>query len=274
MDTFAVFGNPIEHSQSPYIHSLFSAETGIFHPYGRILAPVNDFEILLKQFFDKGGLGANITLPFKERAYLFCNQHTERSSFIGAINTIKKQPNGILLGDNTDGIGLLSDLQRLSLLRHNSHVLLVGAGGAARGVIASLLSYGCKLVLTNRNFLRAQKLVEVFYHLGNICALPLDHLMYPEYDLIINATSIGLQGNIPPILPESLITPSIGCYDMFYQKDDDTPFLSWCRRQGAYRCSDGLGMLVGQAAHSFYLWHGVLPSILSVLKTFQKEKAI
>lgn len=133
MDTYAVFGNPINHSRSPRIHALFAAETGLAHPYGRVLAPLDGFEQTLRQFFDAGGLGANITLPFKECAFSLCDQLTERGSLAGAVNTIKKLPDDALLGDNTDGIGLVSDLQRLALLRQDSRVLLVGAGGAARG---------------------------------------------------------------------------------------------------------------------------------------------
>lgn len=269
METFAVFGNPINHSRSPRIHALFAAETGITHPYGRVLAPLEGFEQTLRQFFDTGGLGANITLPFKERAFSLCDQLTERGAMAGAVNTIKQQPDGSLLGDNTDGIGLVSDLQRLNLLRQDSCVLLVGAGGAARGVILPLLAYGCKAVLTNRTFPRAQELVGFYHPMGDISALPLERLDTPDYDLIINATSTGVQGSIPP-LPASLITSSVCCYDMYYQQGD-TPFITWGRRHGALRCADGLGMLVGQAASSFLLWHGVLPSVLPVLQTLRAE---
>lgn len=269
MDTFAVFGNPINHSCSPRIHALFAAERGITHPYGRVLAPLDGFEQTLRQFFAAGGLGANISLPFKERAFSLCDQLTERGALVGAVNTIKKQLDGSLLGDNADGIGLLNDLQRLGLLRQDSRVLLVGAGGASRGVILPLLAYGCKVVLTNRTFPRAQELVRFYHHVGDISALPLERLGTPDYDLIINATSTGVQGSIPP-LPASLITSQVCCYDMYYQQGD-TPFITWCRRQGALRSADGLGMLLGQAASSFLLWHGVLPSVLPVLETLRAE---
>ncbi|SNC58455.1 shikimate dehydrogenase [Sodalis endosymbiont of Henestaris halophilus] len=269
MDIYAVFGNPINHSRSPRIHTLFAVEMGLSHTYGRVLAPINDFEQTLLRFFDTGGLGANITLPFKERAFSLCDHLTTRGSLVGAVNTIKKLPDGSLLGDNTDGIGLISDLERLNLLSQNSRVLLVGAGGAARGGILPLLTYGCKVVLTNRTFPRAQELVRFYHHAGDISALPLELLSAPDYDLIINATSAGMYGSIPQ-LPASIITPSVCCYDMFYQQKD-TPFIAWSRRQGAVRCADGLGMLVGQAASSFLLWHGVLPSILPVLNTLRAE---
>ncbi|MCR3756016.1 MAG: shikimate dehydrogenase [Sodalis sp. Psp] len=271
MDTFIVFGNPIKHSQSPRIHELFAAETGIHHSYGRMLVPLDKFELALRQFFDMGGLGANITLPFKEFTFSLCDQLTERASLAGAVNTVKKQPDGTLLGDNTDGIGLVSDLQRLNLLHQDSRVLLVGAGGAARGVILPLAAYCCKVVLTNRTFLRAQELIRFYHHLDNISALPLDCLYSQEYNLIINATSAGILGDVP-VLPASLITPTVCCYDMFYQKGD-TPFIAWCRQQGVRRCADGLGMLVGQAAYAFLLWHGVFPSILPVLETLRAEQS-
>lgn len=267
METYAVFGNPINHSLSPFIHKLFAIETGLSHHYGQVLAPLDGFEQTIKQFFDRDGLGANITLPFKERALSLCDQLTERSSLTRAVNTIKKLPDGTLLGDNTDGIGLINDLKRLKLLHKDSRVLLVGAGGAARGVILPLLTYGCKVVITNRTFSRAQEIMEFYKHVGDIRALQLKCLSKPDYNLIINATSTGVQGSILP-LPSSIITPAVCCYDMFYQHGD-TPFISRSRRHGALRYADGLGMLVGQAASAFSLWHGVYPSILPVIKTLR-----
>ncbi|MGL9769701.1 MAG: shikimate dehydrogenase [Sodalis sp. (in: enterobacteria)] len=272
-NTFAVFGNPINHSCSPRIHALFAAKTGISHPYGRVLAPLEGFEETLRQFFDAGGLGANITVPFKERAFFLCDEFTKRSALARAVNTIKKQPDGSLLGDNTDGIGLIKDLQRLNILRQDSRVLLVGAGGAVRGMILPLLAYGCKVVLTNRTFSRAQELVKFYHHLGSISALPLERLGAPDSDLIIHATSTGVQDSISPIplqLPVSVITSSVCCYDICYQQSD-TPFIAWCRQNGALRCADGLGMLVSQAAASFLLWHGVLPPLSPVLETLRAE---
>lgn len=272
MNNFAVFGNPIKHSKSPQIHAIFASETGISHSYGRVLVLQENFEQVLQQFFSIGGLGANITMPFKERAFSLCNQFTELASMSGTVNTIKKQPDGSLLGDNTDAIGLVSDLQRLGLLHYGIRILLIGAGGAARGVIFSLLTLGCRIVLTNRTFLRAQQLAEFYSHLGEISAVPLSKLITADYDLIINATTTGVYGNIPDI-SRFLVTPAVSCYDMFYQ-DGDTPFTAWCRQQGAKQCADGLGMLVGQAAHSFLLWHGVLPPILPVLELLCSNKML
>ncbi len=271
METYAVFGNPIKHSKSPHIHALFAAQTGIPHSYGRVLAPPDDFEQVLRSFFADGGEGANITMPFKERAFALCDQLTERASQAGAVNTIKKQADGTLLGDNTDGIGLLTDLRRLELIRPESRILLVGAGGAARGVILPLLSYGCSIMLTNRTFERAQELVSFYQHAGNIDALPLTGLAEPGFDLVINATTSGVHGQVPA-LPDTLITPAVSCYDMFYQKGL-TPFLQWCVSREAVRYADGLGMLVGQAAYSFLLWHGVLPGIKPVLDRLRQEQS-
>jgi len=271
MDTYAVFGNPIKHSRSPQIHALFAAQTGITHHYGRILAQPEAFESTLLVFFSAGGEGANITMPFKERAFALCDQLTERAAQAGAVNTVKKQVDGTLLGDNTDGIGLLADLRRLSMIGPDSRILLIGAGGAARGVILPLLSSGCSIVLTNRTFKRAQELQMFYQHVGNILARPLDELTSPDFDLIVNATTSGVHGEIPALAP-TLIAPAVHCYDMFYQQEA-TPFLQWCLTQGAGTSADGLGMLVGQAAYSFMLWHGVLPDIEAVLTQLRRPPA-
>lgn len=268
IDTYAVFGNPISHSRSPQIHALFAQQTGVTHPYGRVLAPEDAFERILRDFFTAGGKGANITMPFKERACAFCDQLTARASQAGAVNTIKKSVDGTFLGDNTDGIGLLADLQRLDLIRPDDRILLIGAGGAARGVIQPLLSYGCSIVLTNRTFNRAQELVSCYQHTGEIGARPLAELASPEFDLIINATTSGVHGEIPALANE-LIAPAVRCYDMFYQRGL-TPFLHWSAAQGAARYSDGMGMLVAQAAYAFLLWHGVLPQIEPVLSQLRQ----
>lgn len=269
MNTYAVFGNPIKHSKSPHIHGLFAAQTGIPHPYGRVLAPEDAFEQTLRDFFSAGGEGANITMPFKERAFSLCDHLTERASMAGAVNTVKKQPDGALLGDNTDGIGLLTDLQRLNFLRAGAKVLLVGAGGAARGVILPLLTFGCAITLTNRTFARARELVSFYRHVGDITARPLEELANADFSLIINATTSGVHGDIPQ-LANTLITSEVRCYDMFYQRGL-TPFLQWCALHGTSHYADGLGMLVSQAAYSFMLWHGVMPEIDPVLETLTTE---
>lgn len=266
---FAVFGNPIGHSKSPSIHTLFAEQTGIEHRYGTILAPHETFEETLIAFFTEGALGANITTPFKERAHAQCDELTDRASLAGAVNTIKRLEGGGLLGDNTDGIGLLSDLERQRLIRTTDRILLVGAGGAARGVILPLLSYGCTVVITNRTNARAQQLASLFHHLGNIDTCEMSALVGQQFDLIINATASGINGEVPE-LPATIIAPQTRCYDMFYQTGA-TPFLTWVQQLGVTGYADGLGMLVGQAAHAFKLWHGVMPEVTSVLNQLRDE---
>ncbi|MCE0492326.1 shikimate dehydrogenase [Pantoea sp. Mb-10] len=263
MEKFAVFGHPIAHSKSPFIHQLFAEQTGIDHVYGRVCAPLDGFEQTLTAFFAAGGQGANVTLPFKQQAWALAHERTERAALSGAVNTLKIKDDGSLLGDNTDGIGLLSDLQRLGMIKPGDRILLVGAGGAARGVILPLLATGCSLVVVNRTAARAAELADIFRHGGTIAACGFADLGDQTFDLVINATSSGVDGAVPP-LAETLITPETRCYDMFYQPTL-TPFLTWCQQAGSQHLADGVGMLVGQAAHAFSLWHGVMPDITPVI---------
>ncbi|MDX7992506.1 shikimate dehydrogenase [Xenorhabdus littoralis] len=269
MDKFAVFGNPIAHSKSPYIHRLFAEQTGIEHQYGRILSPIEHFEKILKHFFEQGGIGANITVPFKERAYQYSDELTERAKISGAVNTLKRIEGNRLLGDNTDGIGLLADLQRLNFISGAQNILIIGAGGAAKGVLSPLLSLGRSVTITNRTFERAQIIADKFSRLGDIRAIEMGTLIYPAFDSIINATSSGIDGEFPAISPLIFQNDSI-CYDMYYQ-NGLTPFLRFAQQNGVSRLADGLGMLVGQAAHAFELWHGVFPEIEPVLTALRRE---
>jgi len=268
MDQFAVFGNPISHSKSPLIHQAFAEQTGITHHYGRVCAPPDGFPETIAAFFAQGGRGANVTLPFKQQACEFADELSERAALSGAVNTLKKCGDGRILGDNTDGIGLISDLERLALIKSGDRVLLVGAGGAARGVILPLLSAGCAVTIVNRTQARAEELAQLFGQYGTIDACRFDQLGARAFDLIVNATSSGVSGEVPP-LPVSLINPQVRCYDMFYQAGA-TPFLQWCRDHGAQQYADGLGMLVGQAAHAFYLWHGIMPDIAPVIAQLKR----
>lgn len=267
--SFAVFGNPIAHSKSPRIHTLFAEQTGIDHTYGTVLAPRDEFEHYLDVFFAAGACGANVTTPFKEQAFAKSNELTDRAAMAGAVNTLKKLDDGRLLGDNTDGIGMLSDLIRLNMINEGDRILLVGAGGAARGVILPLLSHHCQLTITNRTFTRAEQLAQVFDGKGNVQALPMDQIDNQGFDLVINATASGIQGDIPD-LPAHLLTANTRVYDMYYQLGP-TPFISWAQKHGVVNCADGMGMLVGQAAHAFYLWHGVMPEIEPVLKQLKQD---
>lgn len=272
MEKFAVFGNPISHSKSPLIHALFAEQTGIDHPYGTVLAPLESFEASLQAFISAGGQGANVTVPFKERAFQAASELSELASLAGAVNTLKVLPEGGLLGDNTDGIGLLTDLERQQLIWPQDHILLVGAGGAARGVILPLLSSGCELTITNRTFSRAKELAQLFQHRGEISAQQMDQLdQHRPFNLVINATASGISGKIPA-LPVGVVNCQTRCYDMFYQQGR-TPFLAWAQQQGATEFADGLGMLVGQAAHAFLLWHGVMPEIEPVLRCVRSQLA-
>lgn len=272
MESYVVFGNPIAHSKSPFIHQQFAGQLGIAHPYGRMLAPLDGFLPTLENFFRQGGKGANVTVPFKEEAFARADELTERAALAGAVNTLKRLNDGRILGDNTDGIGLLSDLERLDLIKPGDRVLLIGAGGAARGVLLPLLSLDCNVTLTNRTHPRAQTLAELFRHTGSVTALPMSELSGHRFDLIINATSSGISGEIPPI-PASLVGPQVCCYDMFYQQGN-TAFLAWCIQHGVKRYADGLGMLVGQAAHAVLLWHGVLPDVEPVIAALKRELAV
>ena len=272
MDNFVVIGNPIAHSKSPFIHHAFAMQTGITHRYGRLLAPLDAFDSTVHAFLQQGGRGANVTLPFKQQAFELADVLTERAAMAGAVNTLYQRQDGQLLGDNTDGIGLLSDLERLSLIKPDDKILLIGAGGAARGVILPLLSYGCSVTVTNRTPARANELAAIFAHTGAIDAVLMANLNEHHFDLIINATSSGVEGEVPA-LPVSLITSQTRCYDMFYQQGA-TPFLRWCQQAGAIAMADGLGMLVGQAAQSFLLWHDVMPDVVPVLEQLKAELAL
>ncbi|HHR5849353.1 TPA: shikimate dehydrogenase [Providencia alcalifaciens] len=269
MGMFAVFGNPIQHSKSPSIHQMFAKQTGIELEYQKILAPVEDFEMHLTDFFEKGGEGANITLPFKERAFQFVSELTDRAQICGAVNTIRKLDNHRLLGDNTDGVGLLLDLQRLGFVSPSCKILIIGAGGATRGALLPLLEYGCDITLTNRTFEKAESLAHQFSSLGKIQSKPMEQVISAEFDLIINGTSSGVTGESPKI-SHNLFSARVACYDMFYQRGL-TPFLLFAKQNQVTKLADGLGMLVGQAAFAFKLWHGITPDIEPVLKALQKE---
>lgn len=269
LQPYVVMGNPINHSKSPFIHRLFALQTGIEHQYGTLFASIDSFEVACREFFVYGQ-GANITLPFKLRAFDLVDQLTERAKTAGAVNTITKLSTGQLVGDNTDGVGLLADLQRLNMIGSESRVLLLGAGGAARGVLQPLLSTGCRITITNRTLSRAEELADSFSTNGSINAKPFADLG-DGYDLVINATSTGVLGELPQLKP-TLVSLQSYCYDMFYQVGD-TPFIRWAKSQQVKATADGLGMLVGQAAEAFYLWHQVMPDISSVITGLKQNMA-
>ena len=270
MDRYVVFGNPIGHSKSPLIHRMFAEQTGEQLDYSTLLAPLDDFIGCAREFFQQGR-GANVTVPFKEDAYRLANTLTERALRAGAVNTLSKLADGTLLGDNTDGAGLVRDLTvNAGLSLHGKRILLLGAGGAVRGALEPLLAQQpASLIIANRTVEKAEMLAELFDDLGPVSASGFDWLREPV-DVIINATSASLSGDVPPIAG-SLIEPGrTFCYDMMYAKAP-TAFCRWATEQGASVAMDGLGMLVEQAAEAFFLWRGVRPESAPVLAELRRQ---
>ena len=267
---YTVFGNPIAHSQSPQIHQLFAAQEGATLEYTRTLVPdaANGFQAALNQFFAHGGNGANITLPYKQQAHNLAHQHTARAQAAGAVNTLHRQADGTLLGDNTDGIGLVRDLtEQLGINLAGKHILLLGAGGAARGVILPLADcQPASITIANRTHAKAQQLAQQFA----IQAAEYHQLTQP-YDIIINATSSSVTRSIPAI-PDNCFSDCQLAYDMFYAARP-TPFLAHAAQHGAAQTADGLGMLVGQAAAAYQLWRSYTPNIAPVIATLRAELA-
>jgi len=273
IDTYAVIGNPIAHSRSPQIHGLFARQTGQNMRYERLLAPLDGFDAALDAFFANGGKGLNVTVPFKLQAWHRAGEGlSERARAAGAVNTLW-QEDGRLHGCNTDGVGLLRDLQRLGARIGGARVLLVGAGGAARGALATLLEQGCAhLRVVNRTESRAHELVADFAATagptlldagGNAAAADA-----AGWDLVINATASGLQ-DAAPALPEGIYAPGALAYDMVYGSRP-TPFMLEATQAGA-TAADGLGMLVEQAAESFRIWRGIMPETAPVLSAMRAE---
>ena len=263
-DKYAVFGNPIAQSKSPFIHTQFALQTQQDMSYQTILAPVDGFVDSLSLFFAQGGKGANVTAPFKEQAFAMCNQLSELAQLAGAVNTLTQLSDGKVRGDNTDGVGLVTDLEHHFGQLSGKRVLLVGAGGAARGCILPLLKTDLsELVICNRTYLKAQQLVSIFKDYGQVTAIDIDLLNGP-FDIIINSTSAGLAGELIS-LPSSIINHQTQCYDMTYSQNV-TLFNQWAISLQANKVVDGLGMLVGQAAKSFSLWRGVQPNVSPVME--------
>jgi len=265
-DRYAVVGYPVRHSWSPFIHGLFAKQTGQSLTYTRMEVAPEHLQAEVAAFFESGGKGLNITVPHKQAACLLTRYRTPRAEIAGAVNTIAAQETG-LLGDNTDGAGLVTDLTRnLSLALDNTRILLLGAGGAARGVLGPLLGESPEyLEIANRDGNRAVQLAKEFAPLGDIAGSGFDAISTGKtFDLVLNATSASLQDSVPPI-PPSVIGPTTLCYDMAYGKGD-TAFTRWAKNAGAGRAETGWGMLVEQAAESFFLWRGVKPDTKPVLE--------
>jgi shikimate dehydrogenase len=261
-DQYRVFGNPIEQSRSPDIHHIFASKSRQNINYQKQLVDIDDFSNAVADFIHQDGKGVNVTVPFKEQALALADELTDRASLAGAVNTLTFKE-GKIFGDNTDGEGLVQDLITNNVSLKNSRVLLLGAGGAARGVLLPLLAQGPNsIVIANRTVSKADTLCQHFAD-RRLSASSYQDLEILSFDVIINATSASLSGDLPPI-PVSIISQNVVCYDMVYGKDK-TPFLKWAKEHGAIKVIDGLGMLVGQAAVSFEVWRGVTPEVQPVI---------
>jgi shikimate dehydrogenase len=265
MDQYAVMGNPVAHSKSPRIHSLFAAQTGQEMEYHAILVERGGLADAVARFLTAGGRGLNITVPFKEDAWALAAQRSARAERAGAVNTLVLHESGKHFGDNTDGAGLVRDLRDNHGARlRRARLLLVGAGGAARGVIEPLLQERPELlVIANRTAAKAVDLARAFCDVGHVEGCGLPDLEGQPFDIIINATAASLAGEVP-LLPATIVTPQSWCYDMMYG-DRPTAFMNWSLARGASCALDGLGMLVEQAAESFYLWRKVRPDTAPVI---------
>ncbi len=267
---YAVMGHPVAHSKSPMIHQAFAAQLGRALSYETIDVPPGDFVCAVRQFRAAGGAGLNVTVPYKQEAYALAEQVSPRAEQAGAVNTLA-WADGPLVGDNTDGLGLLRDLtHNLGLTLAGKRVLVLGAGGAARGILGPLLEAGpAALQLANRTAQRARDLAALFRPLGPVAGGGWDSAgAEGAWDLILNATAASLEGVLPPV-PAQVVTDGTVCYDLAYA-DGPTVFLQWAQRAGAARAVDGLGMLVEQAAAAFVLWHGVRPDTAAVIEALRR----
>jgi len=258
-DRYAVIGNPVAHSRSPWIHAQFARVTGEDIEYGRLEAPADSFVRAVEAFRAQGGKGLNVTLPFKGEAFRFCAATSERAAAAQAVNTLVLD-RGRPWGDNTDGVGLVRDLSvNLGRTLAGARILLMGAGGAAQGVIGPLAQAGASaIVVANRTVARAQALAA---RVRGATPCGYEALAGRSFDLVVNATSAGLAGELPP-LPAALFAPEALAYEMVYGRV--TPFMAMARAAGA-QVADGLGMLVEQAAESFLVWRGIRPETAAVL---------
>jgi len=270
-DLYAVMGNPIGHSKSPQIHTAFAKITDQDMLYSAILVPLESFDAAVDDFFRRGGKGLNITVPFKENAWRYADDFSTRAQRAQAVNTLIRQADGRVLADNTDGVGMVRDItvnQGVSI--EGKRVLVLGAGGAVRGVLQPLLEQQpSAVVVANRTVSKAQALADDFNDLGRIQGCGFSDVE-GEFDLIINGTSASLAGELPP-LPISCVTATTVSYDMMYGAET-TVFNQWALDHGAAKAIDGLGMLVEQAAEAFRLWRGVLPPTAGVMAAIREDR--
>lgn len=272
MDHYAVIGNPIAHSKSPQIHTAFAQQEGTEINYQRILSSEKNFVESVTKFFQDGGRGLNVTVPFKVSAYQQCVEINEYARAAKAVNTISFTTDGEWIGANTDGIGLLRDLSsNLAITIKQKRILVIGAGGAVRGILLPLLQeQPASLVVTNRTYEKAKTLEDEFVDFGPITSTALNKLDDNLFDIIINATSASLDGDLPPISASTIHRGTV-CYDLAYS-DNNTAFLNWAQSHSAGKTSDGLGMLVEQAAESYYIWRGFQPDTKRVLNQLRPNR--
>jgi shikimate dehydrogenase len=264
-DRYAVIGHPIAHSRSPWIHARFAAQTGQHLLYTAIDAAPEELAASVRGFFAQGGRGLNVTVPHKLKVMELLDGLSERARIAGAVNTVIGEPDGRLCGDNTDGIGFVRDLtHNLQVPVAGRRLLLLGAGGAARGLLAPLLALEpALLVIANRSPGRARELAAAFTTRGPVQGTDFAQLESQRFDLIINATAASLHDELPP-LPPAVLASAAFCYDLVYAHGS-TPFTRRAGECGVARCSDGAGMLVEQAAESFLLWRGIRPQTSAVI---------
>lgn len=271
-DRYAVFGNPINHSKSPQIHAAFAEQTGEAVEYGAQCIAEDQFETSVETFFREGGKGLNITVPFKQRAWAMAQWRSPAAERAGAVNTLYLNEQGQLCGDNTDGTGLVCDLENHRTRLQGARVLILGAGGAVRGVLEPFLAAGAtQIVIANRTASKAHELAQAFGDLGVVSGCGFKEIDPAPFDLVLNGTSASLQGDLPPI-PADVVARRTTCYDMMYGAKP-TPFCAWATAAGSGKVMDGLGMLVEQAAESFRIWRGVKPQTGAVIETIRRQLA-
>ena len=273
MDKYAVIGNPVAHSRSPQIHEAFARVTGHSLTYERILAPLDGFAATVAAFAHSGGQGLNVTVPFKLEAFALTATCSARAQLAGAVNTLKRV-NDDWHGDNTDGPGIVRDLTRnLGVTLGARDILVLGAGGASRGIMSSLLAQRPRsLTVSNRTFAKATAIAQLFAPYGPVSAVSPEALDGRSFDIVINATSAGLADHSPRPWPASIVAGSFA-YDMIYA-DAPTEYRQWAEAKGAHRTADGLGMLIEQAAESFELWRGVRPETAPVFALLRPPAAV
>ena len=271
VDQYGVFGHPVSHSLSPFIHGVFARDTGQQMSYRTYDVAPEEFTTRVQEFFADGGRGLNITLPHKVAAVETAQELTARAAHAAAVNTLALQDDNIVLGDNTDGAGLVRDLcDNLRIVITQRRLLVLGAGGATRGVLAPILALEPAIVvIANRTPERAEALAAAFADLGVTQGVGFVHVGDTPFDLIINATSASLSGDIPPI-PAGALGPETVCYDLAYGRSA-MAFVRWAKHSGCRRAVQGLGMLVEQAAESFRLWRGVRPETAPVIAALKER---